>query len=403
MKFEFQANTPKGFYEGVSVTDWHNWQWQLKHSLKNEEDFSKIYELSEDEKHGFKNSAGVFKIRTTPYYAVLGDRENSQDPIRLIQTPSGRETEVRFQHMLDPLAEDKNSVTPRLVHRYADRVLFLVTDFCSVYCRFCTRKRFTGRDQSFASEQDYALSLDYIRSHKEIREVILSGGDPLTLSDDRLHDVLRDLRSIQHIEIIRIGSRMPNVNPFRITDGLLAVFKKFKPIYLMTHFNHPRELTFEVAEALDRIADAGVPMMNQMVLLNGVNNHAAIVQALSRRLLFLRVKPYYMFQCDPSKGSDHLRTSIKDSLEIQKQLWGHLSGLAMPTYSIDIPHGGGKTSMSPDFLLDKNTSVSSAASTWRFRGFDGVEAEYIDPSAEFIRKPVDAGLYQPEWEGLRAD
>lgn len=395
MKLEFLKNFPKGPYEGVELSDWQNWQWQLKHALKSEQDFSKVYDLTKEERDGFANSSALFKIRTTPYYAVLGERTESQDPIRLIQTPSARETEVHFQHMHDPLGEDKNSVTPRLVHRYADRVLFLVTDFCSVYCRFCTRKRFTGLDQSFVSDQDYAHSLDYIRAHHEIREVILSGGDPLTLSDDRLHDILRDLRAISHIEIIRIGSRMPNVNPFRMTEGLLLVLKKFKPVYLMTHFNHPRELTFDVALALERVADSGVPMMNQMVLLNGINNHASVVQALSRRLLYLRVKPYYMFQCDPSKGSDHLRTSIVDSLEIQRELWGHLSGLAMPTFSIDIPEGGGKTSMSPNFL------ISSRPQAWSFRGFDGVESEYIDPSANSLRKPIDAHLYQSEWDLLK--
>lgn len=399
MKFEFLKNLPKGPYEGVDLSDWGNWQWQLKHALKNMRDFSQVYDLTDEERGGFENSQGLFKIRTTPYYAVLGERTESQDPIRLIQTPSVRETEVRFQQMDDPLGENKNSATPRLVHRYSDRVLFLVTDFCSVYCRFCTRKRFTGLDQSFASAQDYTASLDYIRSHEEIREVILSGGDPLTLSDDRLHDILRDLRSIPHIEIIRIGSRMPNVNPFRLTDSLLSTLKKFKPVYLMTHFNHPRELTLEVAEALERTADSGVPLMNQMVMLNGINNHPAIVQALSRRLLYLRVKPYYMFQCDPSKGSDHHRTSIVDSLEIQRELWGHLSGLAMPNFSIDIPQGGGKTSMTPNFLLSQHEVNNSLI--WKFRGFDGVESEYIDPSPTFIRKPKDAHLYQTELDLLK--
>lgn len=386
---KFVSNTPKGPYETAGLAHWRDWQWQLRQSLKSEADFANIYDLTERERAGFACSAGQFKIRTTPYYAVLGDRVNEFDPIRLIQTPSAAESLVRFQHMHDPLGEDRHSVTPRLVHRYKDRVLFLITDFCSVYCRFCTRKRFTGQDQAFAGEVDYANSLKYIREHSEIREVILSGGDPLTLSDEKIDRVLFDLRAIEHVEIIRMGSRMPTVNPFRMTDDLLKIIKKHKPVYLMTHFNHPREITLEVAEALERAADSGLPMMNQMVLLNGVNNHAAIVRALSRRLLYLRVKPYYMFQCDPSKGSDHLRTSISDSLQIQRELWGDLSGLAMPTFSIDIPQGGGKVSMSPNFLKSVQAADLSRGQVWHFKGFDGVEAEYIDPIESEIRKPFD--------------
>lgn len=394
MRFEFLKNNPKGPYEGVALSDWTDWRWQLKNSLKNVSAFSSIYDLTDEEKKGFESSKGIFQIRSTPYYAALGSKTNPLDPIRLIQTPDYKETDVRFQDMVDPLGEEKNSVTSRLVHRYPDRVLFLVTDFCSVYCRFCTRKRFTGNNQSFLSEEEYARSVDYIKSHTGIREVILSGGDPLTLSDDLIEDILKDLRKIEHVELIRIGSRMPVVNPYRITDSLAHIFKKYKPVFFMTHFNHPKELTAETAEAVEKIVDNGTPVMNQMVLLNGVNNHPAIIQALSRRLLYLRVKPYYMFQCDPSKGTDHLRTSIEDSLEIQKELWGNISGLAMPSFSIDIPNGGGKTSMTPNFLVEKKNR------TWVFKGFDGVVSEYIDPEHSFIRKP-DVTEYIDEWHSIK--
>lgn len=230
----------------------------------------------------------------------------------------------------------------------------MITDICSVYCRFCTRKHFTGAEQAFIRESEYQDALAYIRSKPGVREVILSGGDPLTLSDQQLDRVLTDLRKIEHIEIIRIGTRMPVVCPMRITEGLVKIIRKHNPVFLMTHFNHPREITIEAKMAVEMFVDHGIPVMNQMVLLNGVNNHPAIVQALSRRLLFLRVKPYYMFQCDPSEGSDHLRTSIEDSLAIQQELWGTLSGLAMPNLSVDIPNGGGKVALVPDFLIEES-------------------------------------------------
>ena len=298
--------------------------------------------------------------------------------------------------MLDPHGKRKNNPAPRIIHRYPDRVLFLVTDICSVYCRYCTRKHFTGQEQAFIKNNEYDEALSYIKSHTGIREVILSGGDPLTISDAQLDRTLFDLRKIDHVEIIRVGSRMPVVCPMRISEDLVKILKKHKPVFLMSHFNHPRELTEEAAQAVEMFVDHGIPVMNQMVLLNGVNNHPAIVQALSRRLLFLRAKPYYMFQCDPSRGTDHLRTSIEDSLEIQKELWGNLSGLAMPTLSLDIPDGGGKTYYAP------NSEAESSLEKRTYRGWDGVDAEYVNPSAARILRPLDAELYLHEWESLKS-
>jgi lysine 2,3-aminomutase len=299
---------------------------------------------------------------------------------------------------LDPLGETKSSNNPveRVIHRYSDRALFLVTDICSVYCRYCTRKHFTGSDQAFIKESQYEKALDYFRKTKGLREVILSGGDPLTLSDSVLDRVLSDLRKIEHIEIIRIGTRIPVVAPMRVTEDLVKIIRKSKPVFLMTHFNHPREVTYEAAVAVEKFVDHGIPVMNQMVLLNGVNNHPAIVQALSRRLLFLRAKPYYMFQCDPSQGTDYLRTSIDDSLQIQKELWGHLSGLAMPNFSVDIPSGGGKTYYTPKF------EVEATEQSRKYVGWDGIEAEYFNPAAATILKPLDTENYMHEWEELKS-
>ncbi len=394
MKFEFK---PAPRPESATPEAWGDWTWQLRNSFKTQQDFEKHFQLSHAEKTAFQNGSEIFNIRCTPYYAALASAQNEFDPIRRILAPHEKELFDGKQAQLDPLGEKKssNQAVPRVVHRYSDRVLFLITDICSVYCRYCTRKHFTGSDQAFIKNDEYETALQYIRQTKGLREVILSGGDPLTVSDAQLERVLFDLRKIEHIEIIRIGTRMPVVAPMRVTDNLVQIVKKHKPVFLMTHFNHPRELTAEAAAAVEKFVDNGIPVMNQMVLLNGVNNHAAVVQALSRRLLFLRAKPYYMFQCDPSIGTDYLRTSIDDSLAIQKELWGHLSGLAMPNLSVDIPNGGGKTSYSPQF----ETSVS--ADSRRYTGWDGVEAEYINPEASSIIKPIDYELYLEEWDELR--
>ncbi len=389
MKFHFPTTPPPA---DVSLSDWNNWTWQLRHSLKNQTDFEKVFDLEETEKEAFQNGKELFNIRTTPYYASLAGGPG--DSIRQILMPQKFEIEEGSQAMLDPLGERKNNPASRIIHRYPDRVLFLITDICSVYCRFCTRKHFTGQEQAFIRNDEFTNAIEYIKKHPGIREVILSGGDPLTVSDAQLDRVLTELRNIEHVEIIRIGTRMPVVCPMRVTDELVAILKKHKPVFLMAHFNHPKELTAEAAAALEKFVDNGVPVMNQMVLLNGVNNHPAIVQALNRRLLYLRVKPYYMFQCDPSQGTDHLRTSVEDSLEIQKELWGNLSGLAMPNLSLDIPDGGGKTYLVPNFEVSREGQVRN------YVGWDGVEAQYVSPTAEKIRKP-DAQAYLEEWAQLK--
>lgn len=391
MKLHFKP-APKP--DSVAAADWNRWTWQLQKSLKSQADFAAAFDLSLEEREAFRDGAEMFNIRTTPYYASLAGAHPA-DPIRRILMPNTLELATPTQAMLDPLGERKNNPAPRIIHRYPDRALFLITDICSVYCRYCTRKHFTGQEQAFIKQDEYTEALNYIKSHTGIREVILSGGDPLTVSDAQLDRTLFDLRRIDHIEIIRVGTRMPVVCPMRVSEDLVKILRKHKPVFLMSHFNHPREITAEAATALELFVDNGIPVMNQMVLLNGVNNHPAIVQALSRRLLFLRAKPYYMFQCDPSRGTDHLRTSIEDSLEIQKELWGNLSGLAMPTLSLDIPDGGGKTYYVPNF------ETESSAEKRSYRGWDGVRADYVNPPAERIQKPLDFEVYQEEWESLK--
>lgn len=389
MKFEFKRVDPS---PDIKLESWNSWIWQMQNSYKSSEDFEKAFQLDSDEKKGFQSD--LFNIRTTPYYAKLAG-ENPLDPIRRILMPHLNETKMGQQSLLDPLGERKNNPVRRIIHRYSDRVLFLVTDTCSVYCRYCTRKHFTGQEQALIKKDEYALALDYIKHHPGIREVILSGGDPLTLGDHQLENILKDLREIEHVEIIRIGTRMPVVCPMRVTDSLVQILRKYNPIYIMNHFNHPREVTHDAAQALSRLADSGIPLMNQMVLLNGINNHPAIVQALSRRLLYLRVKPYYMFQCDPSEGTDHLRTSIDESEAIQKELWGHLSGLALPNLSLDIPEGGGKAALVPQFETHRDDHSRT------YKGWDGVQAQYIQPSLEQRILPFDYEQYLPEWEQIK--
>jgi lysine 2,3-aminomutase len=392
MKLQFhRAHKP----DSIAPSDWQSWNWQLRNSMKTLADFEKHFALTADERLAFEQGSEVFNIRTTPYYASLA-APVAMDPIRKILMPNVLELATApTQAMLDPLGERKNNPAPRIIHRYPDRVLFLITDICSVYCRYCTRKHFTGQEQAFVKPDEYEQALGYIRSHPGIREVILSGGDPLTVGDASLDRTLFDLRKIEHVEIIRVGTRMPVVCPMRVSEDLVKILRRHKPVFLMSHFNHPRELTAEAASAVEMFVDNGIPVMNQMVMLNGVNNHPAIVQALSRRLLFLRAKPYYMFQCDPSTGTDHLRTSIEDSLAIQKELWGNLSGLAMPNLSVDIPDGGGKAAYVPNYETGHSSECRS------FKGWDGIQSEYRNPAANRILKPLDAEDYLEEWEQLK--
>jgi lysine 2,3-aminomutase len=366
---------------GVSSEQWNSWTWQLKSAFKTKEQFENYFILTEEESRAFETPN--FKIQVTPYYASLSSAILPQDPIRKIIVPRIQESQFLNQQMLDPLGENKNRPHPRIIHRYPDRLLLLITDYCSVYCRYCTRKHFTAKDQVLIKKEQLNSAIEYIKTHKEVREVIFSGGDPLTVSDDFLLSVVEEIYKIDHVDLIRLGTRMPVVVPMRIQKALLENLKAFQPIYFMVHFNHPKEITQQSAEALTLLVDNGFPVFNQMVLLNGVNNHPVVIEELSRRLLRLRVKPYYMFQCDPSIGTDHLRTSIEDSLKIQKQIWGKISGLAMPNLSLDIPGGGGKVGWVPNYITGIKDNIFS------FKGWDGIEGEYVNPPEEMIEEPCD--------------
>lgn len=337
------------FFPDASIRDWNSWQWQLKNSFTSLQSLSRVLQLSENEikpQPGFHDN---LPIRITPYYASLMDAANSQQAIRRSMVPVIDEFVVSPGEASDPLSEHHDSVVPNLVHRYPDRALFLVTGFCAAYCRYCTRSHMVASQKCHQGVHAWLPAISYIREHTEIRDVLISGGDALTLPDKLLDFLLSSLRNIAHVEIIRIGSKVPMVMPQRITRQLLGVLKKYHPLYISIHATHPDELTPEASVALQKLADAGIPLGSQTVLLKGVNDDVATMRLLMQGLLKNRVRPYYLYQCDPILGSAHFRTTIAKGLEIIEGLRGHTSGYAVPHYVIDAPGGGGKIPLLPDY------------------------------------------------------
>ncbi len=384
MKFLF---SPVQKPYAVSSEDWLNWRWQIRHSLKTKADFTDYFQLDKDRQKAFQ-SQNRFAVQSTPYYAELA---RAHPLLQKVILPEEMENQKGRQALKDPLGEENHSPVKHIIHRYPDRVVFLITDMCPIYCRYCTRKRFTAQEKKIIPTKEYQKALHYIKTHPGLREIIISGGDPLTLTDILLEKVLKDLRAMDHIEIIRIGSRMPAVCPMRFSPSFMKMIRKYHPVFIMSHFNHPAEITKESACALTALADHGIPVYNQMVLIRGLNNHPAVVQALSRRLLFLRARPYYMFQCDPSLGTDHLRTSIKNSRWIQKSLWGVLSGLATPRLSVDLPGGGGKVDLSPE------SQIGTEEQATLFKGWDGMTSVYREPAQSQSPSEEDMKEYLREW------
>ncbi len=363
--------TPK--WNTVSQEDWNNWQWQLANRITNLEELEEIIPLSEEESEGIARSLGTLRMAITPYYASLMDPSDPDDPIRKQAVPISLEMQDGDYDLEDPLHEEVDSPVPGLTHRYPDRVLLLVTDQCSVYCRHCTRRRFAGTNDEERPQEHINKALAYIRAHPVIRDVILSGGDSLCISDERLEITLQRLREIPHIEIIRIGTRTPVVMPQRITPELCQVIKKYHPVWLNTHFNHPREITPDSKKACAMLADAGIPLGNQTVLLRGVNDCPYVIKDLMHRLLENRIRPYYIYQCDLSSGIEHFRTSVAKGIEIMEILRGHTSGLAVPTYVIDAPGGGGKIPVMPQYL------ISQSEQKVFLRNYEGVTSAYSEP------------------------
>ena len=358
--------------------EWKDYKWQLKNSIKKITTFEKFTGITFTEKEHKKleKTAQKFPLNITPYYASLIEKENySNDPIFKQSFPDSAELKISRYDMSDPLHEDKDSPTQGITHRYPDRVLFLVSNRCAMYCRHCTRKRKVGDPDHIPSKEQILEGIRYIKNNSQIRDVLLSGGDPLMLPDDYLDWILTELQQIPHVEIVRIGSRIPVVLPYRVTDGLVKMLKKHNPIWLNTHFNHPRELTQAAREALRKLADAGIPLGNQSVLLAGVNDCPRMMKKLNQKLVQNRVRPYYMFQCDLSEGLSHFRTPIGKGIEIIESLVGHTSGFAVPTYVIDAPGGGGKIPVMPNYIISWSTNKVI------LRNYEGIITTYKEPDS----------------------
>jgi lysine 2,3-aminomutase len=345
----------RGFWHDVSDQDWNDWRWQLKHRITTVEQLQRFLPtLTPEELAGAKLANHKLALAITPYFFNLINPADENCPIRLQVIPKEAETHTASWEMSDPCGEDAHSPVPGLVHRYPDRVLFLVTDRCASYCRYCTRSRLVSNASGYDFHPEFDKQIAYIASHPEIRDVLLSGGDPLLFSDEKLEFLLSKLRSIPHVEFLRIGTRIPIFLPQRITPELCAMLKQFHPLFLSVHTNHPRELTTEARAAIGRLADAGIPLGNQSVLLKNVNDDVTVMKALVQKLLMCRVKPYYLYQCDLISGSAHLRASVAKGLEIMEQLRGHTTGYAVPQYVIDAPGGGGKVPINPEYVLCRN-------------------------------------------------
>jgi lysine 2,3-aminomutase len=362
-------------YPGISIHDWNDWKWQVRNRIRRLDALEKVIDLTADERASVERRTGNLPIAITPYYLSLLSPDDPQQPLRKTHIPVGGEFIQGVGEDPDPLGEEHDMHVPGLVHRYPDRVLFLTTGFCSTYCRYCTRSRMVGEtngEYSFSVSQ-WEKAAQYIEAHPEIRDCLLSGGDPLSIGDDKLEWLLTRLRSIKHLEFIRIGTKIPVVMPQRITLKLTRMLKRFHPLWMSVHVTHPEELTPETVQALGRLADAGIPLGSQTVLLKGINDDVEIIKPLMTGLLKARVKPYYLFQCDPVSGSEHFRTPIEKGLEIIKGLRGHISGYAIPHFVIDAPGGGGKIPLVPDYLLGRE------GDDLILTNFEGGTYRYHDP------------------------
>jgi len=343
------------FYPEATAAEWCDWRWQLRHRIRTLEDLERILHLTTDERTAVQRHRGSLPVSITPYYASLIDPHDASQPLRRTMVPVTDEYLGSPGEAEDPLAEDTDSPVPGLVHRYPDRVLFLVANSCAANCRYCTRSRMVDNpDRNTCSQGQWEQGLAYIAAHPEVRDVLLSGGDPLTLSDDRLDWLLGRLRAIPHVEFIRIGTKVPVVLPQRVGPSLARVLKRHHPLWMSIHFTHPDELTPETREACARLADAGIPLGSQTVLLSGINDRVDVMTELVHGLLKARVKPYYLYQCDPIVGSSHFRTPVAKGLEIIRGLRGHTTGYAVPSYVIDAPEGGGKIPILPDYVAGRD-------------------------------------------------
>lgn len=342
----------KGHWGQVSDENWFDWKWQMRNRLTKKNDFLEYLQLTDSEIQGFDIAKSKLSVAVTPYFFNLIDPNNPNCPVRKQVLPTASESNISIKELNDPVGEEKYMPVPGIVHRYPDRVLFLVTDRCASYCRYCTRSRLVSNAQDYGFHAELENSLSYIEKNTSIRDVLLSGGDPFILSDDKIEYILNRLNKIDHVEFIRIGSRIPVFMPQRITSRLLDVFSKIKNLWISIHVNHPSECTKELSIACSKLTSSGIPLGNQSVLLKEINDDTETMKSLVHRLLMMKVKPYYLYQCDLIKGSSHLRTDPSVGLKIIQELRGFTSGYAIPQFVIDAPGGGGKIPLNPDYIVD---------------------------------------------------
>jgi lysine 2,3-aminomutase len=383
--------TPPHPWEDVPWAQWNDWRWQLSHRLNSVEEFARVIHLTPEEVEGL-SAPGRFRVDITPYFASLMDPDDPNCPIRRQVVPTSHELVPFEAEMADSLAEDAHSPVPGLVHRYPDRVLMLVTTQCASYCRFCTRSRLVGDSHAQFGSDVHNQQIEYIAATPQIRDVLLSGGDALTMPQHVLENLLRRLRAIPHVEIIRIGSRVPVFMPQRVTEDLVAMLRQFHPLWMNIHFNHPKEIAPEVEVALARLADAGIPLGSQTVLMAGINDCPNIMMTLMHKLVKNRVRPYYIYQCDLVHGAGHFRTPVAKGIEIMEALRGHTSGFAIPTFVIDAPEGGGKVPLLPNYMLSMSDSRVVV------RNYEGLISTYVQPTEYQPHDPATCAFCQSKRE-----
>ena len=374
----------RGYWEKENIDDskWNNFRWQLQNRVTNLSQLENHLNLSNKERNGVILSGNKLSLSITPHFFNLIEADNPDCPIRKQVIPTVDEISVSSEEMSDPCGEDSHMPVPGLVHRYPDRVLFLLTDRCASYCRYCTRSRVVSGAGENNLKTNFEDAFQYLENNKSIRDVLFSGGDPLLYADNKLEKIIKRIRSIKHIEFIRIGTRIPIFLPQRITPNLCNMLKKYHPLWMSVHTNHPKELTSEVKQALEMLADSGIPLGNQSVLLKGVNDDISTMKSLVHKLLQCRVRPYYLYQCDLIEGSSHLRTSASKGIEIIEGLRGHTSGYAVPQFVIDAPGGGGKIPINPEYVVEKNSKQL------KIRNYEGKSFIYPEPQ-DIVKNPID--------------
>src|SRR5437868_3806700 len=367
--------------------EWGDWRWQLRHGIRTLARLEGAIALTEEERRGCIETADLFRLGISPYYLSLIDPVHPCCPVRMQAIPVRAEAQRHPGELRDPLGEDRHRPVRAIVHKYPDRVLLLALDHCSVYCRHCTRRRITSGEEGGISREELQEAIAYLRGHPEVRDVLVSGGDPLLLSTARLLDLLEQIRSVPHVEIVRVGTRIPVCLPMRVDDELAETLRRFAPLFVVTHFNHAKEITREAREACERLVDHGIPVENQAVLMRRVNSSARAIKDLMQKCLTMRVRPYYLHQMDVAEGLEHLRTPLSRGVEILHELRGWTSGLAVPHLAVDLPGGGGKVTLQPDYVLEKRARDTV------FRNYRGERFSYPEPRETDCSVPYDEVFY----------